>query len=126
MKKDYKLNANYLVSIGVHDKKKCKYIEFLPETKDKFFGLVKGRKSGFYSVDFMGGGHYSIKELEEGKFSDTKLIVEDTNAYYPPYVEMKFTNGDKFVKQSFTTFEEASEWSSKIMPLDAPTILINL
>lgn len=125
MKKDYKLNANYLVSIEVCDKKKCRYIEFLPETKDKFFGLIKGRKSGFYSTDIMGGSHYSIKELEEGEFSDIKLIVEDTSAYYQPYVEMKFTNGDRFTKQDFKTFQEASEWADKIMPVNVPTIFLN-
>lgn len=52
----------------------------------------------------------TVEEIKEGKWNNIDLLVIDKVAYYHPYVKFKFSNGEKYIKQDFPTYEEAKDY----------------
>ena len=115
--KNKTFNLHTLVSAEAVDRQVCKDITYMPaKTKKSFWGTTTTTPGGFYFSECM---YVTTKEITSGKYTrftdifplqNTVLQVDGTVAYYPPYVKLKFTDGDGFCKQDFNTYEEALKY----------------
>jgi hypothetical protein len=104
-------NLKHLIAIEVHDKYEC--TDFIYKRYKNTFW--KTTQEGFYVNVYNCSGNirYSKEDLENKKYYDTDLIVEDTTVYYWPYVRLRFNDNITFIKR-FKTIDEVLEYAENI------------
>lgn len=101
------LNLAQLVCVEVIDKKRCNHLDY-KAFKKSFWG---NRKEGFYTY---GSDYpYTKEDVENGRYMESKLFVEDNIVYFYPYVRLRFAGSIDKIRQ-FKTYDEALKWGDKV------------
>jgi hypothetical protein len=102
-------NANTIQSVEVQEGNSVWRLNYKTE-KNKWYCK---RKAGFYAND---SGRYcgTAEDLLNGSYNGYRILVKDNVAYWRPYVEFTFVNGEEHGKH-FDTIEECNAYAKEIM-----------
>lgn len=107
-----------LVSVEIHDKKRCHRVSYHPAKKRTFWsgalpeGFTVSMSEKLHTKEDIESGIWAKAVYMPG-YDHIPLLVIDNKAYYPPYIKLKFAGGVEKVINC-TTLENAIEQGERI------------